>query len=129
VKNHEFEERLRAWIMYMEEQQFSGLTEEVIQTVGGKIYYSLGVVVQDCLKLSRGWLNKFQKRHGLKHFRFHGEAASASLLDVEADRARIVEILSVALQQGYVLEDIYNMDKTSFFMLLLRNPVLHNVHG
>jgi hypothetical protein len=65
--------------------------------------------------LSHGWLYKFQKRHGLKHFRFHGKAASACLPDVKADRARIKAIHFTALQQGYELGYIYNMDETSFF--------------
>ena len=35
--------------------------------------------------------------------------------DVEVDRARIIPMLTFALQQGYGMQDIYKIDETSFF--------------
>lgn len=110
-----FEEKVQAYMTRMEDQQFCGFTREVIQTVENKIYESLGVDVQDCLKLSWGWSHKFQKRHGVKHFKFHGEETSTSLLDIKVDYVRIVAILYAALQQDNALGDIYNMDDTPLF--------------
>ncbi len=64
------------------------------------------------LALGGGWLDSFKKRCGLKEFKRHGEAASANLDDVTADRNRIQKFLA---KEKYALGDIFNMDETGLF--------------
>ncbi len=67
-----------------------------------------GVPEDERLGLSEGWLTRFKKRN--KNFKPHGEAGSADLAEVEAERERIKAILA-----KYELRDIYNMDETGLF--------------
>jgi len=45
-------------------------------------------------------------------------------LEVQNDHMRISALLNSTFQEGYSLDDIYNMDKTSFSTLLDLNQVL-----
>jgi hypothetical protein len=71
-----------------------------------------GVPEDERLALSNGWLDSLKLRCGLKELRRHGEADSANLVDVDADRKRIQEII---FHEGYALCDIFNMDETGLF--------------
>ena len=53
----------------------------------------VGVPNDERLNLSEGWLTAFKKRCGLKEFKKHGEAASASTEDVDKERERIWELI------------------------------------
>ena len=115
VYNTAFEEMLASWINHNEERHFNGITGDAIKLIASKIYDVLETPINDCLQLSNGWLDKFKWRHNLKSVRFYGEAASASNIEVQNDYMRISALLQAAVQEGYSLDDIYNMDKTSFF--------------
>ncbi len=69
-----------------------------------------GIPEDERLSLSKGWLTSFKSQTGLKSFKRHGEAASAKMEDVEAERERIWLICA-----EYELKDIYNMDETGLF--------------
>ncbi|GAA5917852.1 hypothetical protein JCM5296_004402, partial [Sporobolomyces johnsonii] len=64
----------------------------------------------DELDFSRGWLDKFKNRHGLRRFNFHGEASKMDATSVESERKRLCEVT-----KAYKLEDIWNMDETGLF--------------
>ncbi|KAJ7175606.1 hypothetical protein C8R46DRAFT_1030644 [Mycena filopes] len=72
----------------------------------------VGIPEEDRLVLSDGWLAALKKRCGLKEFKRHGEADSANLADIEADRKRIQDLI---FHEGYALRDIFNMDETGLF--------------
>lgn len=71
-----------------------------------------GVPNDERLNLSEGWLTAFKKRCGLKEFKRHGEAGSASAEDVEKERTRVHELI---VRCRYRLKDIFNMDETGLF--------------
>ena len=71
----------------------------------------VGVPNDERLNLSEGWLTAFKKRCGLKEFKRHGEAASASTEDVDKEHERIRELI----RHRYQLKDIFNMDETGLF--------------
>lgn len=71
-----------------------------------------GVPNDKWLNLSEGWLTAFKKRCGLKEFKRHGEAGSASAKDVEKERTRVHELI---VRCRYRLKDIFNMDETGLF--------------
>lgn len=66
------------------------------------------------LVFSKGWLQKLQKRHGLKSRRVHGEAASVSSEAVEKGRLELQQITS-----AYSKRDTFNIDETAFFYCML----------
>lgn len=72
----------------------------------------VGVPGDERLNLSEGWLTAFKKRCGLKEFKKHGEAGSASAEDVEKERTRVRELI---VMYGYQLKDVFNMDETGLF--------------
>ena len=88
------------------------LTGAVLRSKWAKFAELAGVPLEDRLTLSEGWLHKFKKRHNLRDMKRHGEAASADVKTVEAERARIQKIIQDA---GYQPRDIYNMDETGLF--------------
>jgi hypothetical protein len=71
-----------------------------------------GVPTEDWLKLSGGWLDSFKKRHQLKSYRKHGEAASVDPIAVESEVERVQKIT-----EDYELKNIFNMDETGLFYL------------
>ena len=115
VDNPEFEKAMSIWVDQLEENEFNGLTGEVIRQVAIKFYDKLGVPEDERLKLSDGWLEKFKARQALKFVRFHGEAGSVDAKSVELERLRLNGIVKLALSEGYSVDDMYNMDETSFF--------------
>ena len=75
-------------------------------------YHLVGVPMDERLVLSEGWLEALKRRCGLKGFKRHGEAGSASPEDVESERKHICELVA---KHGYRLKDIFNMDETGLF--------------
>ena len=57
-----------------------------------------------------GWLEKFQKRHGFRCFRSHGESGSANVTAVQEVLPKLR-----AITDKFVLRDTYNMDETGLF--------------
>ena len=66
------------------------------------------------LKFSKGWLARFQKRHGLKFRRIHGEAMSANS---DALREAMPDIINKV--KAYAPQDVWNADE---FGLCYRQP-------
>jgi hypothetical protein len=76
-------------------------------------FANLACIPQDeRLSLSNGWLARFKARNGLKQFKWHGEAASASMDTVEQERSWIQEVI---MNYGLGLQDIFNIDETGLF--------------
>ena len=88
------------------------LTGEVLRQKWKKFADLVCIPEDERLNLSEGWLGRFKARHGLKEFKQHGVAASASSATVERERHRIQELI---IKYGYELRDIFNMDETGLF--------------
>ena len=88
------EAELVRWISRCERVKIALVTQAAIRAKAKKIR---SVILQDPtlppnsalsqLSFSNGWLQKLQRRHGLKSRRLHGEAASASVAAIEKGRA------------------------------------------
>ncbi|KAJ7337555.1 hypothetical protein DFH08DRAFT_915873 [Mycena albidolilacea] len=74
--------------------------------------YLAGIAPEEQLVLSDGWLAALKRQCSLKEFKRHGEAASANIADITAERARIQQLI---LYEGYDLWDVFNMDQTGLF--------------
>jgi hypothetical protein len=57
-----------------------------------------------------GWLTPFCRAYKIKEYKRHGEAGSADLKAVEAERKHVQE-----LTKKFAPEDQWNFDKTSLF--------------
>ncbi|KAH9468531.1 hypothetical protein Pst134EA_033366 [Puccinia striiformis f. sp. tritici] len=86
------------------------ITGDIIKAKWRDFARLAGIPSEDWLKLSGGWLESFKKRHQLKSYRKHGEAASADITVVESEVERVKEIT-----KDYLLKDIFNMDETGLF--------------
>ncbi|MEW8693664.1 MAG: hypothetical protein AB2535_21740 [Candidatus Thiodiazotropha endolucinida] len=73
----------------------------------------------DDFQYSRGWLQKFKKRHNIASHVAHGEADSADPTVVSQGRQQLQEDLA-----AYDPNNIYNMDETGLFYRLLPNSTL-----
>jgi hypothetical protein len=71
-----------------------------------------GVPEDERLKLSNGWLARFEERNGLKQMKRHGEAGTAKPETVEYEQRRVQDLIREA---GYKPCNIYNMDETGLF--------------
>jgi hypothetical protein len=88
------------------------LTGEVLRQKWNSFADLAGILEDDRLTLSNGWLAHFKERNNLMQQKQHGEAASASAGTVELERKRVQELIR---DSGYELQDIFNMDETGLF--------------
>jgi hypothetical protein len=72
-------------------------------------------------KGSDGWVSNFKKRHNLRQYNIHGEAASAPLEDLDVMRENLRQIL-----KNYNSEDIFNCDETGLFWKMQPNRTISN---
>ena len=83
------------------------ITDDILSTKALSFAFLLK---EDKFKGSSGWLDNFKKRHNLKQYVIHGEAASAPLKDLETMRENLRQIL-----KEYSPQDIFNCDETGLF--------------
>jgi len=88
------------------------LTGEVLRQKWLQFADLAGVLTDEHLCLSNGWLARYKAGNGLKEFKHHGEALSVSEQTVKKER----ECMQTIIKEGsYNLGDIFNMDKTGLF--------------
>jgi len=85
----------------------------------GRYFAQELAIPEESLTFSNGWITRFKRRNGLRKITMHGEAASAPLENLPAERMKLQELLS-----RYNPEDIYNADETGLFYRLLPNQTL-----
>ncbi|GBC14132.1 tigger transposable element-derived protein 6-like [Rhizophagus irregularis DAOM 181602=DAOM 197198] len=76
---------------------------------------------EEKFKGSDGWIDKFKKRHNLKQYNMHGEAASAPLAELDTMRENLCQIL-----KNYDPNDIFNCDETGLFWKMRPNHTISN---
>jgi len=76
---------------------------------------------EEKFKGSSGWIDNFKKRHNLKQYNIHGEAASAPLQNLDAMRENLRQTL-----KNYAPEDIFNCDETGLFWKVKPNRTISN---
>lgn len=88
------------------------LTGEVLRQKWTRFADLVGVPNDERLTLSDGWLARFKARNGLKEFKRHGEAASASVEMAEREQQHIQELVK---EYGVEPRDLFNTDETGLF--------------
>lgn len=76
---------------------------------------------EDKFKGSNGWVDNFKKRHNLKQYNIHGEAASAPLQDLETMRENLRQTL-----RDYDPKDIFNCDEMGLFWKMKPSRTISN---
>ncbi|KAG8993163.1 hypothetical protein FRB90_000772, partial [Tulasnella sp. 427] len=99
----------RALVIWVLQAQTKGIriTGEVLRQKARSFAKLQGLDEKEFLSMSNGWLDGFKARHGMKQYRFHGEAGSVAEDDVTAEQERLKK-----LTDKYALRDILNMDET-----------------
>ncbi|RHY20025.1 hypothetical protein DYB32_010125 [Aphanomyces invadans] len=105
----ELEAKILEWVLRCEEIGVC-LTGELIRKQAKAYYDEYQIDTNWPLKFSKGWLYKFQRKHGLSSKRQHGEAGSTPREAVRQGRKEVQETT-----RGFAANDVYNMDETSFF--------------
>src|SRR3989337_1312838 len=76
---------------------------------------------EDKFKCSGGWVDNFKKRHNLRQYNIHSEAASAPLEDLDTMRENLRQTL-----KDYSPEDIFNCDETGLFWKMKPSRTISN---
>jgi hypothetical protein len=61
---------------------------------------------------SKGWLDKFKRRKGIRSYKLHGEATDA---DQEGVKLAQNHFRQIVLEGGYTADSIFNQDETGLF--------------
>ncbi|KAF8606158.1 CenpB-DNA-bind-domain-containing protein, partial [Ceratobasidium sp. AG-I] len=107
VRLPEVEAALSQWVQQKQGRNLR-LTGAVLCEKARDFCHLLHVPLEEELKFSNGWLNRFKARLGLREIIFHGEAASAPLEALADERYRLHGILPLFLPR-----DIFNVDETA----------------
>jgi hypothetical protein len=111
------EEALTIWV---ESALQTGLvlTDDILSTKALEFAFLLK---EDKFKGSNGWVDGFKKRHNLKQYNIHGEAASAPLENLSTMREDLRQTL-----KDYNPEDIFNCDETGLFWKMKPSRTISN---
>ncbi|XP_067948756.1 tigger transposable element-derived protein 6-like [Watersipora subatra] len=71
--------------------------------------------------VSRGWIDRWKKRHSIGGQRVVGESAAVNVGEVEKWKEEVL----TPLLQTYTYDDIFNMDETGLFYKLMVDKTLH----
>lgn len=104
VRHQQMDERLGTW--FIQTQERVALSGDNIKDKGQRILSGF----DHNLKFSNGWLARFKRRHAIRSYRRHGEAASVNEEKLQADLPRLREALN-----RFDWENIYNMDETGLY--------------
>jgi transposase len=116
VKHPQVERCLALWLDRLPLDQYARLRAKEVKHAVRSVYECLQVPSSERLELSNGWLSRFQARHGLKLQKAQGEGAAATESCLQTERQRLREVVGHFLAAGgRTLDDVWNMDETSFF--------------
>ena len=88
------------------------LTGDVLHAKWNTFTNLCSIPKDEQLSLSDGWLARVKNWHGLKQFKRHEEAGSASKETVESKHECVKELLA---KKGYTQKNTFNMDETGLF--------------
>lgn len=111
------EEALTLWV---EKALQAGLiiTDHILATKALEFAF---LCQEEKFKGSNGWVDNFKKRHNLKQYTMHGDAASAPIQDLDSMRENLRQTL-----RDYDPKDIFNCDETGLFWKMKPSRTLSN---
>ena len=122
AKHAELEEALFLWQSELAARRVP-LSDELLQSKAKEFGTQLSIAD---FAYSRGWLQNFKKRYGIKSVVIHGEAGGVNAETLSTGRQQLRDLLG-----RYRLADVYNFDETGLFYRLEPNRTLATgpVHG
>ena len=108
VQSIVLETQLGAWVKKMQDKGVH-LSRKLITAKARRLQTAIGGDASG-LRLSTGWLAKFEQRHDLRLRFLYGEAASVDPKVVERGRRNLLDVLAF-----YDPDDIFNMDETGLY--------------
>lgn len=111
TEHPEVNEMLELWVTKAMSDNVH-VSGEILRRKWNRFADLVGVPDDERLSLSEGWLDALKRRCGLRGYKRHGEAGSASPEDIERERERLRELIR---KHGFRLKDIFNMDETGLF--------------
>lgn len=112
----EVDKKLIEWFLKNESHLI--MTEAVLIEQATYLGQELNVLTQN-EKITRGWINSFKSRHGIKLRTLHGEAGSLNEIEIQQMLLEICEKIS-----EYDPNDVFNFDETALFYRLQPNKTL-----
>lgn len=111
IVSHVVEEATYAWFLLMQEKSAT-ILDDILCVIAKRFYSNLprDPNVKE-LQFSRGWVVGFKRRHGIRGFTRHGEAASA---DVSIDTQILIGKIKDKVAT-FDPADVFNMDETGLF--------------
>jgi len=89
------------------------LSGPMIQTQALKIAQELNPdAAEGSFLASKGWLHRWQRRHGVRSVQIAGEARSA---DSEAAEQFLPRLQALVEEEGYSPEQVFNADETALY--------------
>ena len=116
AKHEDMEKALFMWFSDKESRRVP-ISDEILREKAKCFGRELNLPNDFCY--SRGWLEKFKKRYGIKMQVRHGEAGGVDTQRVEKGREHLREIV-----RHYHPSDVYNFDETGLFYRLEPNKTL-----
>ena len=114
-KHQELEDAVFLWFTDMSSHH-AAINDEMLITKAKTLGDQLDI--KD-FSYSRGWLQRFKTRRGIKRKLYHGEADSVDKTVVEEGRTSLQRVFA-----DYDPEDVYNIDETGLFFRLGPNHTL-----
>jgi hypothetical protein len=105
------DEALYLWFRAQESRDLT-ITDELL-TEQAKIFgLRAELRVSATFSYSKGWLDKFKKRKGIRSYKLHGEANDA---DREGVKLAQNNFRKIVLEGGFTADNIFNQDETGLF--------------
>jgi hypothetical protein len=121
VQHPQLDAALANWVIMMENKHLN-LSYDLIKEKARSLAVQLGIPTE-AFKFSNGWMQGFNKHHGFKGFKSHGESGSVDPKVI----AKALPAIKAAIAQ-YARKDIYNMDETGlFYRGALNRTIARNV--
>ena len=94
------------------------ITDSILSTKALSFAFSLK---EDKFKGSHGWIDNFKKRHNLRQYSAHSEAASTQIADLDEMQDKLRQTL-----KDYDPENIFNCDETGLFWKMKPSRTISN---
>ena len=108
-KNQQLEDALFLWFSDMSSHH-AAINDEMLIMKAKTLGEQLNITE---LFYSRGWLQRFKNRRGIKRKLYKGEAESADMSLIHTGRDKLQQIIKV-----YNPEDVFNLDESGLFFRL-----------
>ncbi|OWY96640.1 CENPB protein Homeodomainlike, partial [Phytophthora megakarya] len=114
----ELDQALANWVLHCQARRIF-LDGNMVRAKGARLQDKLEIADDEKIAFSNVWLQSFQKSHGFKSFRVHGESGSVNMATIDEQIKRLRAVI-----QQYAVADVYNFDETGLFYKLCPDKII-----